>query len=103
MPAAASKEAPNRRTMRRKIFHPATLHVRGDALRIHLLDISEGGLLAHATVPPPMGAMGRIMIDGRPHGVQVMWIDGRRFGCAFTIPLAAGDVALVIADPTALG
>lgn len=74
------------RPKRAKIFHPATLSLNGAAARIHLLDVSETGALAHGT-PPPRLASVEVSCAGLHRTARVRWCEGKRFGLQFDRPL----------------
>jgi hypothetical protein len=75
-----------------KVFQPATFTGAGPAARMHLLDVSATGALAHAHEPPARGARLRIECLGVARGATVKWSEGKRFGLLFDRPLTADEV-----------
>jgi hypothetical protein len=91
-----------RRETRLKIFQPAEMEDGGDAMRVHLLNISGGGALVYGEAPPDLGATVRLSC-GVPLGeARVAWRAGRRFGVAFLQPLGATTLALVLDQQAAM-
>jgi hypothetical protein len=95
MLSTAGTEAAARCAKRVKVFQPATLVHAGSTLRIHLLDVSERGALAHAQEPAAAGARVRIECEGVVREASVQWREGRRFGLAFDRPLLPQQVSML--------
>lgn len=70
-----------------KLFQPATLVAGDAAIRVHLLDISLTGALAHTAAPPPPHCLVRIDCAGVSRTARVCWREGARFGLHFDQPL----------------
>lgn len=88
-PAAPPHGAAARGSRRLKIFQPAALACAsgGEAVRIHLLDLSRTGALAHAAAPPLETARVTILCGAMEVGATVVWTRGRRFGLRFSAPV----------------
>ena len=85
-----------------KLFQPAEITTSGRTSRVHLLNLSAGGALIHAAVPPSRGTPVHVRCGGHSRAARVAWVHERRFGVAFANPLATDQVAQVIADQEAL-
>lgn len=92
MLSTTSSGASARGVRRVKIFQPATLVREAAKLRIHLLDLSESGALAHAQEPPPARSRVQVECQGVVRTASVRWSEGKRFGLLFDRPLPAIDV-----------
>jgi len=67
----------NRVAHRHKVFLPARMITPQGDLRVHLINVSVTGALAHYELPPVVGTVIALEIGG--------WtIGGRRFGIAFS-------------------
>lgn len=60
--------------------------------RVHFLNISKTGALMHADRPPAVGATCTFGVVGNLGIAKVVWVDGKRFGIHFLVPLT--DAAL---------
>lgn len=90
--------APSRRaTPRLKIFQPAQMVLGDRSVRVHLLDISVGGALVHAAIPPELGSRVTLDCAGIARPATVRWVGGSRFGVAFDRPLNDAEVEAVMA------
>lgn len=85
-------EAASRAAKRVKVFQPATLVREGVRLRMHLLDISETGALAHSPEPPSARSRVQVECEGVLRTASVRWSEGKRFGLLFDRPLLAADL-----------
>jgi hypothetical protein len=85
-----------RASRRLKIFLPATLRHGAEEARIHLLDISRTGALAHADNPPKARDRVRIQCDALYITGTVAWVAGKRFGVMFSAPLAEAMIRAII-------
>ena len=83
---------------RMKVFQPGEMEWGGSRARIHLLDLSRGGALVYAQVPPPVGSILRFVEPACLAAARVVWVRGKRFGVAFAAPLSDALVALIIAE-----
>lgn len=99
-----AKHGPELRPKRVKTFQPATLVADGEAVRVHLLDLSGTGAQAHATALPPEQALVRIECGGIIRKARVRWRQGNRFGLQFDVPLSPAQLdALAPALPNMAG
>ena len=80
-----------------KVFQPVELRIEGTARRGHLLDVSASGALVHAPVPPLAGASVVLVLGTVPHAARVMWLEGTRFGLAFTFRLSEIELERILA------
>jgi hypothetical protein len=76
-----------------KTFQPATMTEAAGSLRIHLLDVSLTGALAHAPAPPPSGTRVQVDCGEVSRAGRVCWRDGTRFGLHFDLPLGPEELA----------
>jgi hypothetical protein len=86
---------PTRASRRLKIFQPAALLGPDGRSRIHLLDVSRTGVLAHADLPPGPGARVELECAGLVLPARVRWRDGRRFGLEFDSPLGGDQLEII--------
>ena len=87
-----------RATPRLKVFEPTAMHDHGgEAVKVHLLDLSATGALVHAAVAPPSGARVQIDCGGAMRTARVVWANGQRFGVAFTMPMTERQVEETVA------
>ena len=86
----------------------ASLLASGRPMRIHLLDLSAYGALAHASEPPQPGEIVWLVCRGVEVLSRTAWVRGSRFGLHFDNPipspklqpmLSEGRSALAAADP----
>jgi len=89
---SGQNKARGRAAKRIKLFQPATLVREGASMRIHLLDISKSGALAHAEAPPAAHASVRVECEGLVRTASVRWSERKRFGLLFDRPLLASEV-----------
>ena len=81
-------KAEQRCSKRLKVFQPARLAGPDAEARIHLLDVSATGALAHAAeTAPAAGAALYLECSGIRAAVTVRWSRGQRFGLHFDVPL----------------
>lgn len=85
-----------RRATRLKLFEPVLLRTHGESARAHLLDLSATGALAHCDSPPRVGD--HVLIEASILGVsgRVMWVQSKRFGVHFDLPLPPFTVDRVV-------
>ena len=81
---------------RLKLFEPTELEAGPAPTRAHLLDLSATGALVHSASPPAPGQSVKLALDGKPRQARVMWVDDRRFGVAFRVPLSDGQVTDIL-------
>ena len=74
----------NRVAHRHKVFLPARMITPQGDLRVHLINVSVTGALAHYELPPVVGTVIALEIGGWTIGGRIVWTDGRRFGIAFS-------------------
>ena len=82
---------------RLKLFQPTTMRDGTTTAKVHLLDLSATGALIHAATPPATGARVLVTCGPEQRTATVMWVEGNRFGVAFTVPLSDEQVAATIA------
>src|SRR5262245_60217215 len=72
-----------RESSRTRILLSASLLIGGRPSRVHLLDLSKKGALAHATDVPGQGQKVWLVCHGAEVLARVAWVKGPRFGLAF--------------------
>lgn len=87
---------------RYKLFQPTNVSVAGLENRAHLLNLSVGGALLYSQDAPAPGTNVRVWCGGDLLSARVVWREDRRFGLAFSTPLAHAKIAEVIAAQDAL-
>lgn len=91
-----------RATPRFKLFQPSEMTSGSTPpTRVHILNLSTGGALLYAAAPPRPGTPLRLRCGDEMRTARVAWAEQRRFGVAFTTPLADGKVTQVIAEQEA--
>ncbi len=80
-----------------KVFQPAELFSGPSGRRIHLLDVSNTGALAHAQEPPAKGERVRVECLGLVREASVRWSEGKRFGLLFDRPLSPAQLQMLAA------
>jgi hypothetical protein len=88
-----------RETPRLKLFEPTEMSGPNGSIRAHILDLSATGALVHAVRPPSVGDHVQLRIAGASRYSRVMWVEDRKFGVAFRLPLAAADIDAVLGRP----
>jgi len=73
---------------RTRVLLQASLLASGRPMRVHLLDLSSHGALAHAIVPPQIGEIVWLVCKGAEILSRTAWVRGSRFGLAFDKPVA---------------
>jgi hypothetical protein len=82
-----------------KIFQAGEMRSGSDEpRRVHLLNISSGGALLYADSVPMVGEQVRLICGIALGTARVQWSAGRRFGVAFTRPIGAAQMAVVIGE-----
>ncbi|SDC12009.1 PilZ domain-containing protein [Sphingomonas sp. YR710] len=76
-----------RQGRRIKVFLKARMLSEGQALEIHLLDISQLGALAHAPSERTPNEIVWVAVKGVEILARVAWTRGNRFGLNFNTPL----------------
>lgn len=79
-----------------KVFLPLEMRTGAATQRVHLLDLSVSGALAHAVEAPVAGAFVEMLCAEIPRRARVMWAKEHRFGIRFTPPLMQHHVDEVI-------
>lgn len=79
-----------------KVFEPGLLRYGRTQHRIHLLDLSVSGALAHADDAPVPGTMVLVESGELRAVARVVWAKGQRFGLAFGRPLSDDQIARVL-------
>jgi hypothetical protein len=77
---------------RLKLFEPTEMENGPASTRAHLLNLSTGGALVHSVAPPARGQDIRLALGGAPRQARVMWVEERRFGVSFRVPLSPGQL-----------
>lgn len=97
MPKNDKDGARLRAAPRIKTFQPAEMsHGMGEPLRVHLLNLSTGGALVHASTAPAIGQEVRLTC-GIPLGsARVQWTEGNRFGVRFADPIGPEQVDRIV-------
>ena len=91
-PAQAARARP-----RRKLFQPAELDMAGGRGRVHLLDLSETGAKLNAVRAPLQGSFVSLSCGELRRSARVAWVNGRRVGITFLMPLTTREVEAVLA------
>ena len=73
---------------RSKVFQTGSYTVSGVAVPIHLLNISSLGAQVYAQKPPRIGDLLSINCGISLGRARVSWVDGKRFGLCFLVPLS---------------
>lgn len=85
-----------RQGRRIKVFLKARMLCDGQALQIHLLDVSRTGALAHG----PTERLPNEIVWVIAHGVEVLarvaWARGNRFGLNFNPPISEGHLTRLV-------
>ena len=77
---------------RRRVLLQASLLASGRPMRVHLLDLSAHGALAHAPEPPEPGEIVWLVCQGCEVLSRTAWVRGNRFGLAFDTPVPAAKL-----------
>jgi hypothetical protein len=77
---------------RTRVLLQASLLASGRPMRIHLLDLSAFGALAHAPEPPHPGEIVWLVCKGSEVLSRTAWVRGSRFGLAFDTPVPSGKL-----------
>lgn len=83
---------------RNRVLLPAVLLAGGRPSRIHLLDLSHKGALAHAVEPPQPGDIVWLVCRGSEVLARTAWVRGRRFGLAFDSRLPTAKLKPLLAE-----
>ncbi len=72
---------------RDKIFQPANIAVGVRSARVHMLDVSQGGVRIHSTAPLAVGE--RVMLSWQDQSriARVAWSRDSKSGLRFDVPL----------------
>jgi hypothetical protein len=82
---------------RRKIFQVGELRVRNSTLRVHLLDVSEGGVRLHCTSALDVGSPVMLCWQEQCWRGVIVWAADGRCGVRFNLPLSADTIAAITA------
>lgn len=85
-----------------KLFEPALVRYQHAVERIHLLDLSCTGALAHGANPPTVGTIIRIECKTLSIAARTAWVRGPKYGVAFLTPLCSDDLNNLIAIAAAV-
>ena len=77
---------------------PAVLLSGGRPSRVHVLDLSNNGALAHASAPPQAGEIVWLICRGNEVLARTAWVRGNRFGLAFDSGLPAAKLNPMLAE-----
>lgn len=80
-----------------KAFTPVTLSLAAGQVRAHLLDLSETGALVHSATPVQLDVRIRLQLGTRTLAAVVVWVDGKKFGVRFAVPLLSSEVQAIVA------
>ncbi len=97
-----TKPASVRIAKRIKVFEPALMRYQHAVERIHLLDLSCTGALAHGANPPAVGTIIRIECKMLTIAARTAWVRGPKYGVTFLTPLCSHDLNNMIAVATAV-
>ena len=84
-----SQRRRSERAKRVKIFQPMDIQLADRLERIHLLNLSLTGAMAHAEAPPAAGTTINLSDAEDRVVARIVWTNGRKFGLAFAKPLTA--------------
>ena len=84
---------------RHKVFLPVRMTSASGDSRVHLINVSLTGALAHQAAPPSRGTPVGIDVEGRTVAGRVVWVDGQRFGIAFAERLTDRTLRQLFAEP----
>jgi hypothetical protein len=83
---------------RTRVLLQASLLASGRPSRIHLLDLSAYGALAHAAEPPEPGEIVWLVCKGCEILSRTAWVRGTRFGLAFDKPVPGAKLQSLLAE-----
>ncbi len=81
---------------RDKIFEPANVAVGATSVRVHMLDVSQGGARVHSVAPLSVGD--RVMLSWRDQSriASVAWSRDSKSGLRFDLPLTQPQMAMLV-------
>lgn len=82
-----SSRPDGRESSRTRILLSASLLIGGRPSRIHLLDLSRKGALAHAPEAPDLDQKVWLVCHGAEVLARIAWVKGPRFGLSFDTSL----------------
>ena len=82
---------------RRKIFQLGELTVGARTLRVHLLDVSEGGARLHCPAEVKAGDPAILRWQGQQWRGIIMWTSDDKCGVRFIAPLTGETIAALLA------
>jgi hypothetical protein len=88
---------------RHKTFQLAELRTRNGNIRVHILDISSGGVRLHAAAELEAGGKVLLVWNGQSRSAQVAWHRNHKYGLRFTIPLRDDQVEAFLIRGSAPG
>ena len=97
--SAAPSSATDIRVPRHKVFLPAEVIGLSGTTRIHLLNLSLTGALAHGEPMAAPGSVVQLRCGTTSWLARIVWVRDKRFGMVHVVPLAPGVVATLIAGP----
>lgn len=89
---------------RHKMSEPTSVAGPDGTARAHMLDLSATGALLHSLTPPQKHATVRLFVSGSARPARVMWVEDRRFGVHFRLPLSDAEMAgaMALPEPTVI-
>lgn len=90
--------ADTRQGERTRVLLKAVLLQGGRPTRVHILDLSRKGALAHAPEPPNPGEMVWMVCSGVEVLSRTAWVRGNRFGLNFDSGLPSAKLQQMLED-----
>lgn len=95
-PGSDDEGMKQRGARRLKSFIPVTLDQEAGTVRAHVLDMSETGALVHCEAAIRSGERLQLRVGHHVLRGGVMWVEGKRFGFRFTLPLTVTEVQAIV-------
>ena len=99
MSTSAALSAPpsgGTRVPRHKVFLPAEMIDVAGTTRVHLLNLSLTGALAHGGPVPAPGAIVQMRCGDTHWLARIVWAQDKRFGVAHVVPLSTSTVGRLV-------
>ena len=90
--------AETRQGDRTRVLLPAVILQGGHPSRVHILDLSRKGALAHAPEPPRPGEIVWLVCRGNELLARTAWVRGNRFGLAFDVGVPAAKLDILLKE-----
>ena len=84
------------RVPRHKVFLPAEMTGVAGTTRVHLLNLSLTGALAHGAPVPAPGAIVQLRCGDAHWLARIVWAQDKRFGVVHVVPLGAATVSALV-------